>query len=351
MMGLFGNIALTKAELPSDHPGRTFLKDAEKCMDRAVCLTKQLLTFAKGGEPVKKAVNLCSLVEESAKFDLSGSPIMLVYQNAPDLWLANADKGQIQQVLSNLTINARQAMLVGGHLYITLNNAELLSAAVPGLPSGKYIQITVRDEGTGIDPKQIDQIFDPYFTTKSTGCGLGLATSFSIIMKHGGHIGVESVLGKGTTFTIYLPASEVQTLPQNGPPAAETPSLKPGTRILILDDEEYIRIVTTRWLKKAGGVIETAETGRKAIDMYQQALKAGNPFDVIILDLNIPGGMGGQEVLKEILMFDPNVRAIVSSGYAEGAEMSKYAFYGFKSAIAKPYTESELQGVLGKVLK
>jgi CheY-like chemotaxis protein len=197
----------------------------------------------------------------------------------------------------------------------------------------------------------MNQLFDPYFTTKTTGHGLGLATSYSIITKHGGHIGVESELGKGATFTIYLPASASQTLPQSRPLVAGIHPLKPDTRILVLDDEQVVRMVATRWLEKMGCVTETTEDGQQAIDMYQQALKAGKPFDVIILDLTIPGRMGGLEVLKEIQTFDPNVNAIVSSGYAEGTVMSKYAFYGFKGAISKPYTESELLGVLGQVLK
>ena len=350
MMGLFGNIALTKDELPPDHPARKSLEDAEKCMNRSVRLTKQLLTFAKGGDPVKEDVSLAALVEESTKFDLSGSNVLLVYQKAADLWLAKADKGQIQQVLSNLTINARQAMPVGGHLYITLQNADLRSAALPGLTAGKYIRITFRDEGTGIDPKHMNRLFDPYFTTKSAGHGLGLATAYSIITKHGGHIDVESELGNGTTFTIYLPASEQQALPQNRSAAAVTLPLKPGARILVLDDEKCILMIAVRWLKKSGYVTETAETGQQAIAMYQQALKAGNPFDVIILDLTIPGGIGGLEVLKQLQVIDPHVKALVSSGYAEGAVMSKYASYGFTGAIAKPYTESELLEVLRRVL-
>jgi CheY-like chemotaxis protein len=326
------------------------MEDAEKCMNRAVRLTKQLMTFAKGGDPVKEDVSLAALVEESTKFDLSGSNVMLVYQKAADLWLAKADKGQIQQVLSNLTINARQAMPMGGHLYITLQNADLRSAALPGLTAGKYIRITFRDEGTGIDPKHMNRLFDPYFTTKSAGHGLGLATAYSIITKHGGHIDVESELGNGTTFTIYLPASEQQALPQNRSAAAVTLPLKPGTRILVLDDEKCILMIAVRWLNKTGCVTETAETGQQAIDMYQQALKAGNPFDVIILDLTIPGGIGGLEVLKQLQVIDPDVKALVSSGYAEGAVMSKYAFYGFTGAIAKPYTESEILEVLRRVL-
>lgn len=355
MMGLFGYIALTKDELPPGHAGLEHLVNAEKCLTRATRLTKQLLTFSKGGSPVKEDVSLGALVEETARFDLSGSNVQLVYQQADGLWLAKADKGQIQQAISNLTINAREAMPAGGHLYITLENAEFPEEVVPSLPtslpSGRNIKITVRDEGVGIDSAYLDRIFDPYFTTKTSGHGLGLATNYSIITKHGGHIGVESELGKGTTFTIYVPASEALTLAQNGSSAAGGPSLKPASRILLLDDEEVILKIISRWINNAGCIIETTKNGRQAIDLYQQALKAGNPFDVIILDLTIPGGIGGLEVLKELLVFDPDVKAIVSSGYAEESVLSKFVFYGFRGALAKPYTKRELLEVLGRVLK
>ena len=192
LMGVFGNISLAKDVLAKDHPGYHSLEEAEKSMYRAVRLTKQLLTFAKGGDPVKEDVSLGTLVQEVALFDLSGSPVKLVYQQTAELWLAEVDKGQIQQVISNLTINARQAMPEGGSLHITLANTDLSATTVPGLRPGKYVQITVRDEGTGIDPKYLDRIFDPYFTTKQTGSGLGLATTYSIINKHGGQIRVES---------------------------------------------------------------------------------------------------------------------------------------------------------------
>jgi PAS domain S-box-containing protein len=205
LMGLFGNIALAKTELPEAHPAFKPLEDAGKSMGRAISLTQQLLTLSKGGAPIKESLSLGSLCEEVARFDLSGSNVMLVLNQPADLWMAKADKGQIQQVISNLTINARQAMPNGGHLYITLENATLTDRTIPVLPAGRYVRMTVRDEGTGIDPKSIDRIFDPYFTTKQTGSGLGLATTYSIIKKHGGRIEVASEFGKGATFTLYLP--------------------------------------------------------------------------------------------------------------------------------------------------
>jgi len=350
LMGLFGNIALAKNELFHDHPSFKPLEEAEKSMGRAIRLTKQLLTFAKGGEPVKEDVSLGTLAEEVARFDLSGSNVLLVHKQAADLWIAKADKGQIQQVISNLTINAREAMPNGGHLYITLENVELRSGDLPHLRPGKYIRISIQDEGIGIDPKTLERIFDPYFTTKHTGSGLGLATSFSIIHKHGGHIDVASELGKGTTFTLYLPASESPSFIPNQPILAPPPTFPTAPKILILDDEDVIRMVIPRWLRRWGCLVETTADGRQAIDLYQQSLKNGAPFDVMILDLTIPGGIGGQEVLKEVLAMEPSAKAIVSSGYAEGSVMSNFAFYGFKGVLAKPYTEEQLQEVLRQVL-
>lgn len=349
MMGLFGNIALAKNEIPKNHPSYAPLETAELAMGRAVNLTKQLLTFSKGGNPVKQPIRLSVLVETVARFDLSGSNVMLVYRSAPDLWMAMADGGQIQQVISNLTTNARQAMPDGGSLYISLENEDLAADVVGALPAGKYIRITVRDEGGGIEPRYIDEIFDPYFTTKQSGSGLGLATVYSVIKKHGGHITVTSELGKGATFTLYLPASDpqVQPVPVS---AARSAAFKLPVKVLVLDDEEYIREVVASWLKEEGCSVKTSDKGRRTIELYRQAKKAGVPFDVMILDVTVPGGPGGQDVLREIRAFDPDARAIVISGYSEGELMTKPEFFGFRAALAKPFTKAELLDVLGRVL-
>ena len=351
LMGVFGNISLAKDELAKDHPGYHSLEEAEKSMNRAVRLTKQLLTFAKGGDPVKEDVSLETLVQEVARFDLSGSPIKLVYQQAAGLWLAEVDKGQIQQVISNLTINARQAMPEGGSLHITLANADLSATTVPGLRPGKYVQITVRDEGTGIDPKYLERIFDPYFTTKQTGSGLGLATTYSIINKHGGHIRVESELGQGTTFTLYLPASRLPTQAETAPPDAAGPALDRPAKILVMDDEEAVRNIVERILNRSGFAVATAPGGHEALAMYRQAMADGAPFDVVIMDLTVPGGIGGKDAIKAFLAMDPQAKAIVSSGYADDPVMANYADYGFKDIAIKPYTPNELRTVLARVLK
>lgn len=350
LMGLFGNISLAKQELSPDLRAHKSLAEAEKSMVRAIRLTKQLLTFAKGGEPVLENVCMGALVEEVAHFDLSGSNVMLVSESEPDLWMAKADKGQIEQVISNLATNARQAMPNGGHLYITLNNVVLGPGASPHLPPGKYIKVTVRDDGTGIDPKIIDRIFDPYYTTKQNGSGLGLATTYSIITKHGGHITVASQPGKGTTFTFYLPAGEARPQPREVDIAAEYPLLTPSPKVLVMDDDEFIRTIIRRWLSGMGCVVETAADGQQAIDLYRQALQDGKGFDLMILDLTIPGGLGGQEVIRSIHSFDPDAKAIVASGYADDSVMSNYAYFGFEGVICKPFTELQLRKILEQVL-
>jgi PAS domain S-box-containing protein len=350
--GLYGYISLAKEDLAKDNPACASLEQAEKSMGRAVRLTKQLLTFSKGGAPVKETVSLESLVEEVARFDLSGSNVRLVCPHAEGLWRAVVDKGQIQQVVSNLVINARQAMPDGGALYVTLENAELPAAAFPGLLPGRYVKVTVRDEGVGIDPAIIDRIFEPYFTTRPTGSGLGLATVWSIVSKHGGHIGVVSQRGKGASFTFYLPAFEASVPQETPPPAAEGPApVQTRTaKILVMDDDEDVRVIATRILTRCGYSVVTVPNAPEAVARYKRALEAGEPFGAVIMDLTIPGGAGGQKAVKDLLELDPNVRAIVSSGYAEDPVMADPAAYGFKDSTPKPYSDSELRDVVARVL-
>jgi PAS domain S-box-containing protein len=351
LMGLFGNISLAKMKLSKDHPGFKSLEKAEKSMNRATRLTRQLLTFAKGGEPVKEDVHLGEFVEKVTRFHLSGSNVTLVSEQAEDLWMTEVDKGQVQQVFSNLTINANEAMRDGGHLYITLENADISEDAVPNLNPGKYVKVTVRDEGTGIEQKHLDRIFDPYFSTKQAGSGIGLATVYSIINKHSGHISVDSALGKGTTFTLYLPASESQQQPETKQPEAEPSTKEQTARILVMDDEKMVLEVVTSMLESTGYSVETADGGKQALEMYKQSMDAGEPFDVVIMDLTIPDGVGGKEAIKDILEIDPEARCIVSSGYADDPVMASYAEYGFKGIAPKPYTMSELREVLSQVLE
>ena len=350
LLGLFGNISIAMDDLPKEHPSYAPLEEAEKSMSRAVRLTKQLLTFAKGGAPVKENVGLGELVEEVASFDLTGSNVSLVYHAAENLWPVDADKGQIQQVVSNIVINARQAMPNGGHMTITLENADLPAEAVPTLRQGRYVKISMQDEGDGINPKVLFQIFDPYFTTKQTGNGLGLATVWSIVSKHNGHIGVESELGKGTTLTLYLPASASPQSAEAKPPASGCPQPARAAKILVMDDEEVVCALAARMLTRCGHTVATVPGGQEATALYKQALEGGAPFDAVIMDLTIPGGPGGKEVVKSLLALDPKVRALVSSGYADDPVMANPVAYGFKGTAAKPYTANALREAVARLL-
>ncbi|MGM0453848.1 MAG: hybrid sensor histidine kinase/response regulator [Thermodesulfobacteriota bacterium] len=350
LTGLFGNMSMARALLAENHPAAKPLEEAEKSMDRATRLTKQLLTFSKGGDPVKADASLGLLVEETVRFDLSGSNVRPVFTIADDLWPAQVDRGQIQQVFSNLAINADQAMPDGGHLYISLENAEISEKEVQRIEPGRYVRVTIRDEGTGIAQRHLERIFEPYFSTKQTGNGLGLATVFSIINKHGGHISVSSAPGSGAAFTLYLPASDKAKLPERKPPGPQVPEMKQKARVLVMDDEEMIRKVAAEMLEISGYEVETATDGKQAVAMYKQSMASGKRFDVVIMDLTVRGGMGGVEALENLLEVDPRVTAVVSSGYAGDPVLAKYTEFGFKGIVPKPYSFKRLQEALQQIL-
>ena len=318
-------------------------------MGRAILLTKQLLTFAKGGEPIKENVRISSLIKDVVKFDLSGSNILPIFRQDQNLWTTTADKGQIQQVFSNLTVNARHAMPGGGHLFISLANAIITNHTV--LTDGNYIKITFKDEGTGIESKNLNRIFEPYFSTKADGSGLGLSTVYSIIAKHDGFIDVSSKNKKGTNFTIFLPASTTteNIESQKNDIVSECISEK-KCKILIMDDETVICKLLTEMMEVLGYESDFAHEGNATVSKYIKSLETDNPFDVIIMDLTIPGGKGGLETVKEILQINPNAKVVVSSGYGHGKIMSNYREYGFIDIAPKPYTIDKLQEILHRVL-
>ena len=352
LMGIFGNISMIKTILPKDHPGLKYIEDSEKSMDRATHLTSQLLTFAKGGGPVKENICLGDLIKDVSLFDLSGSNVKLVFEQSKDLWIAKVDKGQMQQVFSNLTLNAKQAMPNGGILFISLQNIDIPEKTIPTLVKGKYIKAIIRDEGTGIDVRHLKRIFEPFFTTKVTGKGLGMATVYSIIDKHGGHISVKSTVGKGTTFTLYLPAVKSQQILKTKLLDVADNSKKPQTaKILVMDDEVVICNLIIDMLKNYGFSVSTATDGKQAVNMYKRSVESGAPFDVVIMDLTIPGGIGGKEAVKELLKINPKVKCIVSSGYANDPVMTNFSGYGFKGIASKPYTPTKLMEVINQVLR
>lgn len=347
MTVVIGNLSLAKLHASPDDKIFARLEEAEKASVRTKDLTQQLLTFAKGGTPIKQTASITELIRETTDFASHGANVKCEFALPEDLWPVDIDAGQISQVLNNLVINAVQAMPEGGLVRVAAENLTLGEESGLPLHAGKYARIQVRDNGTGIRPDYLAKIFDPYFTTKQTGSGLGLATSYSIIKKHDGLLTVESALGAGTSFYIYLPASDkpVTVLPH----AREEPMRGAG-RVLVMDDEPLIRELAETMLEHLGYQVELARDGAEAVRLYCQAKENGRPFDAVIMDLTIPGGMGGKETIKKLSAFDPEVRAIVSSGYSHDPVMANFREHGFRGVMGKPYKVEELAKVMHEVL-
>ncbi len=342
-----GNASLARSLEPGDGPVAHLLEKIEQAGRRAINLTHQLLTFSKGGEPVKKALHLDDLVRESAALILSGSKIKTRFDFDPVLLTVDADPGQISQVFNNIIINAMQAMPGGGMLVIKAENVDDISGRAP-LPGGPYVAVSFTDHGMGIHREYLNRIFDPYFTTKQGGPGLGLASSYSIIKKHDGYIGVVSEPGRGTVFTVFLKASSNDAPRESKSAHRKTPG---EGAILVLDDEEMILDVTSQMLEHLGYRADRARDGREAAVRYLAAREKGDPYRAVIMDLTIPGGMGGRECLDMIRKSDPDVIAIVSSGYSEDPVMSHFEKYGFRGVLMKPYTLQEVALTLDSVMK
>jgi len=350
LMAIIGNISFVRAK--GQFSGEIFesLADAEEAVFRARDLVQQLLTFSRGGAPLKRIADLRGLIKDSATFVLSGSKAKCRFSIANDLWPAEVDQAQISQVINNTVINADQAMPEGGVIEISARNIVMPSEDNPSLPlkPGRYVIISIKDSGEGIPPENIAKLFDPFFTTKQRGTGLGLSICYSIITRHNGFIDVESKPGAGTAFSIYLPASE--SVPE-ARARTEQPSLLAGRgRILLMDDDEAVLSAASQMIRLIGFDLQLARHGAEAIDLYQKAKQDNNPFAAVIMDLTVPGGMGGKETIARLLEFDPQVRAVVSSGYSTDAVISDYEKYGFKAAITKPYNLQNLKEVLSKVI-
>ena len=349
LTAVLGNISLLKYLTPGAGKIQQLLGNTEKAGLRAQELTQQLLTFSKGGVPIKKCASISQLVKESVDFVLSGSNSKCEFEIADDLWMADVDEGQINQVFNNIIINANQSMPEGGIINIRMVNVDNFcrNRSIEPL-EGNYVKISIEDHGTGISEDHLKRIFDPYFTTKQDGSGLGLATAYSIIKKHSGYISVKSSPGKGSIFDIYFPASFDKA---EQDVEADDPKCILHGRILIMDDEEVVRQTTEMMLTTLGMEVEHSRDGDEAISKYRLARESGRPFDAVILDLTIPGGMGGKETVKELRNIDPDVRAIVSSGYSNDAVMSDYSDYGFSDMVIKPYRIAQMKEVLTRILK
>ena len=350
LTGVLGNIDLIGTYTDSSEKTYPLLQEAKNAAIRAKDLTQQLLTFSKGGDPVKQTSSIAEIIIDTSKFILRGSPVDCVYNIPEDLWKVDIDPGQISQVIQNITINASHAMPDGGVITISCENITDSEKEANLLPGQKYIKITIGDKGHGISGEVIDKIFDPYFTTKEMGNGLGLAICHSIISKHGGDISVRTGAEKGTTFTIYLPAS-LKTTPAII--ASEEQSVKTvlKARIMIMDDESLVRIMIQRMLEQSGHETVLAGNGAEAIQLYKESLKNGRAIDLIIMDLNIPDGMGGKDAVQEILRINPEAKVIVESGYSTDPVMANYQEYGFKGSIAKPFQLVELNKIIHTVLE
>ncbi len=347
--GILGNIdlALTVPDLKDEV--NTMLSRAEKATLMAIDLTNQLLTFSKGGAPIKKTASISELIMYSTDFVLRGASVRCESFFAPDLWQVEIDEGQISQVINNLVINAVQAMPDGGLVHVSAENVIVGHTRMQGLKEGGYVKITIRDEGVGIPRENIGKIFEPYFTTKQTGAGLGLATAYSIMRNHNGLIDVESHVGAGTTFYLYLPALEGQVESKKEPHIACLLETGKG-KILVMDDDPIIRQTVGDMLKHLGYDVAFAEEGQDAIDIYKKALESGCRLDAVIMDLTVPGGMGGKEAIGKLLEIDPGVRAIVSSGYSNDPVMANHTKYGFAGVVAKPCRLKSLGEVIKKVI-
>ena len=344
LMGIFGYISLAK--LKAEPSVGAYLEKAEKTLDQAKGLTQQLLTFSKGGEPIKRTLRLAPIIRDAVGLALSGSNVNAEFSLPQDLKAAEADGGQLTQVIQNIVINAVEAMPLGGTLSVTARN-EMLVKDIHSAKATEYVAIAFKDQGVGIPREYIPRIFDPFFTTKSKGNGLGLASSHSIVTRHGGRMEVSSEPGKGSEFTIYLPASGKVGITRT--PADEELVYGKG-RILVLEDEDIVTLVCRDILMTLGYEAEFVTVGEEVLKKYLDAMESGSAYDIVILDLTVRGGMGGRETMKGLLKLDPHVKVIVSSGYAEDPVMANFRDYGFKAMLAKPYKVETISKALHELM-
>ena len=346
LTGILGSVSLAQLHADTGSQQAAWLLEAEKAIERARTLTQQLLTFSKGGAPVRKTARIDELILDSASFALRGSNVGCEFSIPDDLWPVDIDEGQISQVISNLVVNADEAMPEGGTVRVGARNLAPGEPRPSELPDGRCVEISVTDQGIGVPTEYLERIFDPYFTTKKKGSGLGLTTCYAIVRKHGGTITVESRPGRGSTFRICLEASG-----RSSPPAQAREEAEPGHgRILVMDDEEVIRNVCRHMLTHLGYEVVTAGDGAEAVCRYTDAWASRRPFDAVIMDLTVPGGLGGKDATDRIRKLDPAAKVIVSSGYSNDPIMSDFRAHGFDGVIVKPYEIRLLSRQLREVL-
>ena len=354
LTSIMGNISLAQAYLEPDDKAFTLLNAAQHASMLAKDLTQKLVVFSKGGSPTRKIAFLSPLVKRATEFSLSGSNVKCEFNIPDELWAVEIDETQIGQAIYNLIMNAREAMSDGGIIRVDAENVDIADEVLH-LKNGRYVKVSFKDEGVGIPKERLGKIFDPYFSTKEMGAqkgmGLGLSICHSIIKGHGGGVGVESKEGAGTTFSIYLPASGKEILEEKteNKLMEETTVFGKG-RILVMDDEKMIRDLAGEILSHLGYEVQFSKNGTEAIKYYKEALEYGEPFDAVVLDLTVRGGMGGKEAIRELMKIDPDVVAIVSSGYSDNSVMTDFEKHGFSGVVAKPYSVHEVSETLSKLL-
>ncbi|CAB1068222.1 Sensory box histidine kinase/response regulator [Olavius algarvensis Delta 1 endosymbiont] len=355
LTAIIGNITLARRYLNQGDKAFRLLDQALQASEAARKLTQKLITFSRGGAPRKVVTAVDRLVINSVDFTLSGSNIKSRYHFAPDLWRVAVDQSQIGQAIHNIVMNAREAMPQGGHIDVAVTNITA-PAGIDSLENGDYVKISITDQGHGIPKAEFGKIFDPYYSTKDLGeqkgTGLGLSICHSIIKKHGGGVSLESQIDAGTTFNIYLPATRSKPAGKTVPleKACNEPIYGVG-KILVMDDDRGIRELAGEILEHLGYQVDFAGDGAEAVAAYQAALQSSDPFDAVILDLTVRGGMGGKEAIQELMTLDPGVKGIVSSGYSEDPGLTDFEKHGFRGVVAKPYTLEELGEKLSGVLK
>ena len=350
LMVIMGNITFAKMLLPPTSKVYERLTVAETAAVQAKDLTRQFHTFSKGGAPVKNSIAPAHLLKNYSRFVLAGTKSTCEYAIPEGLWNIDADEGQIGQALINVLVNADQSMQDGGVIKIDCENVVVCDDQRLPLKNGEYVKIAIKDQGTGIPEKYLGKIFDPYFTTREKGRGLGLAAVYSILQKHGGHIAVESTPGAGTTFTLFIPAAVSLGAATSTVKEQELDIVKGSEKILVMDDDKEILQLIGTTLEELGYEVVFAQDGEEALTMYVDAHQTGRPFDVVIMDLIVPVGMGGKEAMRKLLALDPRAKVIVSSGYCNDQVMTDYKSYGFSGAIAKPYHPAELSKQIQQVL-
>jgi PAS domain S-box-containing protein len=343
LTAIIGNLTLAKMQLEPQHTAFQRLTDSEKAVLRAKSLTQQLLTFARGGKPIKQSLAVGHLLKESAEFALQGSNVRCELSIANNLWTIEADPGQVNQVVNNLVLNAQQAMPDGGVLRIEAGNLVVGFQDNLPLAPGQYVRIRITDSGNGIAPEHLEKIFDPFFTTKAKGTGLGLTTAYWIIKRHRGYIAIDSKIGIGTSVSVYLSKSEKEAVPET--PRQEA-LIRGSGRILFMDDEGPIREYAADVLSQLGYDAVCARDGAEAIEIFREAEESGRPFTAVILDLTVRAGMGGKETIQRLIEMDPDIKAIVSSGYSNDPVLADFKEHGFAARVAKPYTAEDLSRIL-----